>query len=79
MLLKIEPAVTGLLASFIAGGASCLVLFYLNVVGHTSTDLLVQILGWVMFASLFVMASVPVVGSGLKSAKRILKPLESER
>lgn len=77
--MKIEPAVMGLLVSFVVAGVSCLVLFYLNLVGLTSSDLPVRILGWIMFASLFVMACVPILGLELKSAKRILKPLEAER
>ena len=77
-----KPVVTGLFSSFVVAGASCVIASYLNSVGLTTTALPVQILGWVMFASLIVMAFIPLMAFipfELKSAKGIMKPLETER
>ena len=81
--MKTEPSVAVLLLGFIGAGVSCLVLYYLNsVAGLTSNDMPVQVLGWAMFAFLLIMACVPMtlgMGFELRSAKQILKPLETER
>ena len=79
MSLKMEPVFVVLLFGFAAAGVSCLVLYYLNSIVLTSADLLVQVFGWVMFASLLIMGIVPLFRFELKGAKRILKPLESDR
>ena len=78
--MKTEPTVAILLVSFIGAGTSCLVLFYLNsAAGFTSNDLSVQVLGWLMFAFLIVLGCVSIFQFEFKSAKQILKPLETER
>lgn len=78
--MKVEADVAGLLLGFIGAGVSCLVLFYLNVVvGLNSNDLPVQAFGWGMLVFLLIMACVPIMGLELRSAKRIMAPLEAER
>jgi len=77
--MKMEPVFAILLIGFAGAGASCLILYYLNSIVLTSADLSVQIFGWVMFVSLLVMGFVPLFRLELSAAKRILKPLETER
>jgi CDP-diglyceride synthetase len=78
--LKVEPDVEGLLLGFIGAGVSCLALFYLNsIVGLNTNDLPVQVFGWAMLIFLLIMACVPIMGLELRSAKRIMTPLEAER
>jgi len=74
-----EPVFVVLLMGFAGAGASCLILAYLNSIVLTSADLTVQIFGWVMLASLLIMGIVPLFRLELTTAKRILKPLESDR
>ena len=77
--MKLEPTIAVLLFGFVGAGVSCLVLLYFNSITLTSSDLSVQIFGWVMFASLLLMGVMPVLRIELTSAKRILKPLEGDR